>query len=245
MEKEAYRQHFELEETFWWFVGRREAIRSLLSPLFGEEAKQPKRRILDAGCGTGGLLGFFERYGEVWGMDLSPLALGYCVKKNGTGRLIQGSATSLPFSDGQFDLVAACDVLYHKEISDDTVALREFYRVCKRSGHLLLTDSAFRALRSPHDDFFHGIRRYTVGELRRKMKAAHFRIERISYLNMLLFPAVTLWRKTRRRASGSDLVPPPPWVNRFLESLFCREARLLRKHNLPFGTSVICLAKKV
>ena len=245
MEKEAYRQHFVLEEKFWWFSGRRRVIQSLLTSLKNgkgtSDAKRPS--ILDVGCGTGGMFQFFQTVGDVWGLDLSSEALFYCRKRNQVGRIIQGSVLKLPFSEEKFDFVAACDLFYHRSVQDDVAALRELYRVCRKEGHLLLTDSAFNFLKSPHDHFFHGIRRYTVKELKSKIEGSGFSIERISYMNMMLFPFIYLWRKLRRN-TGSDLRPIPRLLNCFLASLFAGEAQFLKYCNLPWGSSIICLAKK-
>lgn len=245
MEKEAYHQHFELEDRYWWFLGRKKAIQNLLSPVLdGKESRKTTLSILDVGCGTGGMLPFFEEWGKVWGLDLSFEALTYCRKRSEGVQLIQGSALRLPFPDETFDLIAACDLISHKTIDDDLTALREFSRVCKKGGYLLLTDSAFDCLRGAHDRFFHGIRRYTTKTLKPKIEVSGFSVERLSYMNMALFPLIYLWRKLRVHQNGSDLKAIPPPLNRCLTRLFTNEAQLLKRWNLPFGTSIICLAEK-
>lgn len=246
MEKEAYQKHFELEETHGWFLGRKEAIRIFLSEMLnGNPLSSEKRRlILDVGCGTGGMFRFLETFGKVWGMDLSEEALSYCRQRHLTGRMIQGSATFLPFPNERFDLVTACDLLYHRDVTDDLLALREFHRVCKKGGYLLLTDAAFNFLRGSHDQFFHGIRRYTVPSLTSKLEKSGFFVRRISYMHMILFPLVYLWRRFRQKTNGSDLKPLPPLLNRSLAWISSHEAQCLKFWNLPFGSSLICLSKK-
>jgi len=243
---EGYRQHFELEENFWWFLGRRKAIQSLLASIpNGKETPNEKRfSILDVGCGTGGMFRLLESFGTVWGFDLSQEALRYCQKRNQTGRLIQGSALSLPFSENQFDIVLACDLLSHGWIDDDIKALEELARVCKKDGFLLLTDSAFDCLKGAHDRFLHGVRRYTIQAMKPRIEKSGFSIVRISYMNMSLFPVIYLWRKLRLHQNGSDLKAISPPLNRCLTWLFMSEAHLLKYYNLPFGSSIICLAKK-
>jgi len=246
MEKEAYRQHFELEEAFWWFLGRREAIRNFLARSFNGKTVFGIKplSILDVGCGTGGTTQFLEAFGKVWGVDFSSEAIAYCRKRYLTGGIVQGSALHLPFPDERFDLITACDLLSHKGVEEEFTALQELYRVCKKGGHLLLTDSAFECLRSAHDRFLHGVRRYTVRTLKSTIEGGGFRIERISYMNMTLFPFICLWRRIRQSANGSDLKPVLPFLNRVLTWIFFQEARWLRQRNLPFGTSLICLARK-
>lgn len=246
MKKEAYRQHFELEDRFWWFLGRRKAIKNLLASFPNGEKRSEANRlsILDAGCGTGGMFQLLETFGNVWGCDLSQEALHYCQKRGQTGHLIRGSVLSLPFPEKQFDIVVACDLISHRSIEDDAKALKELYRVCKKDGCLLLTDSAFDCLWSGHDRFFHGVRRYTVATLKPVIMERGFSIKRISYMNMILFPLMYLWRKLRRHGNSSDLKPIPSPLNQCLAWLFMGEAQLLKYYNLPFGSSIICLAKK-
>ncbi len=250
MQKDGYRQHFELEDTFWWFVCRRKAIQSFLAPFSNgtmslQETGTRQMSILDVGCGTGGMFQLFERYGRLWGVDYSPEAISYCKRRNRTGRLIQGSALQLPFPEERFDLVMACDLLSHRGVEDDLTALKELHRVCKKERYLLLTESAFSCLRGSHDRYLDGVRRYTKKILGPKVEKSGFVVERMSYMNMTLFPVAFLWRNLRRHAKGSDLKPIPPSLNRFLTWFFSGEATLLERWSLPFGTSLLCLAKKL
>jgi hypothetical protein len=102
-------------------------------------------------------------------------------------------------------------------------------------------------LRSAHDETYHGARRYTTGEMRAKLKGAGFTIKKLSYINCFIFPAVASWRIGRRIAGvaeGSDVGPVPAWLNAIMGALYCFEASLLARVNLPIGTSIIALAQK-
>ena len=244
MEKEAYRQHFDLEENYWWFLGRKKAIRRFLHPALAENKDRKPHFILDVGCGTGGMLRFWEAFGKVLGIDISTEALRYCRMRHRPETLIQGSALHLPFPDETFDLVASCELLYHRWIPDDLAALQEFCRICRKGGYLLVTDSAFKCLKSAHDQFFYGARRYTKKQLASKVAKSGFSLVRISYTNMTLFPAIYFWRKFLQDAAGYDLKPLPGFLNRWLSRLIQLEAAWLKYGNLPFGTSLICLARK-
>src|SRR5712692_9100582 len=95
------------------------------------------RLILDAGCGTGGMMSWLKRYtgnGRVAGIDLSSTALNFC-GKHGHTMLAQTSVTNLPFPDSMFDLVTSFDVLVQLpgETSDE-FAMSEMLRVLKRGG---------------------------------------------------------------------------------------------------------------
>src|SRR6266508_2209684 len=121
MQTEDYEYLYRLEGNFWWFAGMREITAALLDPFLPPGA----RVILDAGCGTGGNLEWLARYagnGHIVGIDLISTALGFC-RKQSHGRLVQASATDLPFADESFDMVTSFDVLVQiPRRGDSTVA---------------------------------------------------------------------------------------------------------------------------
>ncbi len=121
--------------------------------------------------------------------------------------------------------------------------------VLQPGGLLLVTDSAFAWLRSPHDDAVHGARRYTRGALARHVRAAGFRPLLNSYAYCLVFPGVAAFRlagRLRRRGAnqGSDVFPLPRALNGALATVQAVERALLRVCPLPFGSSVVCVARK-
>ncbi|MBA2340413.1 MAG: class I SAM-dependent methyltransferase, partial [Pyrinomonadaceae bacterium] len=110
MQTEDYAYLYALEEDFWWFAGMREVTAVLLDPVCppGDD-----RFVLDAGCGTGGMLAWLERYagrGKIVGIDLIHDALSFCRKRKHP-HLAQASIVQLPFADSAFDLVTSFDVL--------------------------------------------------------------------------------------------------------------------------------------
>ncbi|MGQ9627780.1 MAG: class I SAM-dependent methyltransferase [Anaerolineae bacterium] len=233
---------YELEDSYWWFVGKRRIARNLLDGL-----RLPGQGpILDVGCGTGAMMQFLARYGQVHGLDISETALHFCRKRK-LSNICQASILHLPFADRTFSLITAFDVLYHKQVEDDIAALRELNRVSQSGGYLLVTDSAFKFLWSEHDVATHARQRYTLGELKEKLERAGFRLEKGSYANALLFPVVFIMRKFPIKAveGYSDLRPINPYLNRVLTAIYGFEASLMRRISFPFGTSVVCLARKV
>lgn len=88
-------------------------------------------RILDVGCGKGFQLKELQNILpgiEVTGLDISKYAI-----LNGhpdlAGRLLEGSATHLPFSDKSFDFVFSINTLHNLYNFDLNLALREIERV--------------------------------------------------------------------------------------------------------------------
>ena len=223
-------------------MGRRSLVRSLTRRHVGSENQL---KVLDIGCGTGTNLEVLRNYGTVYGMDVSPLALSYC-RDRGIGRICRGDATHLPFQDNSFDVVVGVDVLEHLE--DDNAALREIHRVCRPGALLIPVVPAFQSLWSHRDDQHHHKRRYRIRQLRERMIRAGFVIRRITYVNILLLLPLFLLAKLERltgvrsdRNASFGLLPTP--LNRSLGWAMELEAAWLRYADLPFGSSIACVAE--
>jgi SAM-dependent methyltransferase len=245
MEPREYERSFAQEEEHWWFRARRDLVLALLRRYRSASAG---RRGLDVGCGTGGMLQTLRDHGAWVGVDAEPLALAFS-RKRGLTRLAGGSATALPFRDAAFDACLCLDLLYHRGVASEATALAECHRVLRAGGLLVVTDSALAWLRSPHDAAVHGARRFTRGELVRKLRAAGFTPLLASYAYCLVFPlvaAVRLVRRVERHGSsrGSDVFPLPRAINGMLLAIQAVERALLRLVPLPFGSSVVCVARK-
>lgn len=243
MDPREYEASFRLEGEHWWFRSKRALVLSLLRRYVGPDA-----RGLDVGCGTGGMLGALEGRGIWVGVDAAPLALAFC-RKRGLARLAQGSALALPFREGAFDVCLCLDVLYHRAVASDAAALSECHRVLRAGGLLIVTDSALAWLRSGHDEAVHGARRYTRGELAARIRTAGFTPLRASYTYCLVFPAVAAFRLARRlfgedRGGASDVFRLPRAVTALLLLAQAVERALLGLVPLPFGSSVMCVARK-
>jgi SAM-dependent methyltransferase len=242
MEKEQYRIMRQLEDSFWWYVGMRRISAALLP---GLPPGRDQIAILDAGCGTGATLDFLSERGRVFGVDIADDALDHCTTR-GHRNLSKGSLQQLPFRDASFDLVTSFDVIYHRAISDDVAALREFHRVLVPSGQLLLRVPAYDWLRGAHDEAVHTRQRYTASGLTSKLEHAGFRVQRITYANCFLLPLAVVKRLLEGRGATlpADMNVPRPAVNRLLAGILGMEAKLLRHVSLPFGLSVIVRAAK-
>jgi SAM-dependent methyltransferase len=248
MEKSEYRKHFELENGYWWFRARRAvSFRILKRAIRG----RGPFRILDAGCGTGINLTRLAGLGMAFGCDIAAEALSFC-RDRGLGRLTRADVNRIPYGDERFDLVTLFDVLYHKAVSDDVEVLREVRRVLRPGGFLLLTDSAFESLRGPHDEVMQGARRNTRKTLGEKLDRAGLEVDRMTYFFAATFPTLWLKRRNERGQAArhpgavprSDLMPLPRWINGLLSGVFGLEARLAARRSLPWGSSIVVLARK-
>ena len=243
MECIAYQKLFELEDSYWWFVGRRQLVTELIKTWMPHGPEGP---ILDVGCGTGGNLSFLENWGCGTGADLSPVALDYARRRK-LSRLTQASGQALPYASDTFGLVTAFDVLYHRWVTNDDSVVRECFRILRPGGWLLVMDSALPSLWSHHDEVFHARQRYTLKEMHQMVNGAGFRVRKLTYANSLLFPVVLAFRWLGRwfpSCSDMEMQPLAGWLNLALTGVLNLEATWLRRRNFPIGSSGVCLAQK-
>jgi ubiquinone/menaquinone biosynthesis C-methylase UbiE len=239
MNPEEYAQLFRLGETHWWFTGTRDILFSSVS-----SSQLDGKNILDAGCGSGLMMKRFSGAGKIYGVDKSFEALSHCCGL-GFRQVCQGDTLHLPFKSSTFDLIVAADLLEHCD--DDEQALDEFYRVNAAGGRLLVSVPAYNALWSSHDVSLHHKRRYTKNELTRKALRCGYDIERATYFNTVLFPAVALVRLTAGKWSKNHRIQYHEnlrLLNELLLGILNMERRLLQKLNFPFGLSLLLLGSK-
>ena len=243
MQREEYHKMAGVEDAMWYYRAlHRHVIRSLASRLPATGA-----RVLDAGCGTGGLLRRLHEARPLWsltGLDLSPLACELARERTG-GEVVQGSIAALPFPAGTFDAVVSCDVAC--QVTDPVLALREFNRGLKPGGVLVLTMPAYQWMYSYHDRAVGNLRRYRRGEVNALVRAAGLGVAHSTYWNTLPFPLAVLRRKMLPppAAPASDVRRfPAPLEAGFNGLMALEHAWLGRGGRLPFGNSVLTVAIK-
>ncbi len=243
MDEETYKILSNAERNHWWYLGRRALLGYFIEKLVD---KKKQNLILDAGCSTGANLSFFKQYGWVCGLDFYREALRLCPSYD-SARVIQADANNLPFLPESYDLIVALDLLEH--LRDDTKPLSEFNYVLKQNGYLIITVPAYKFLWSDFDILSSHFKRYALKELKQGIEKAGFEIKKITYFNCLLFPAFLIDRLTKKIFKypvylKSELALPVKGVNDLFKKIILSEIELLKKFNLPFGGSILCIAKK-
>jgi SAM-dependent methyltransferase len=235
------------ESRHFWFHG----FRGFVAPLLRDAVRgRTAPIILDCGCGTGANLEMLGRFGRAYGFDLSETGLQFA-REAGRKTVARGTVTSAPFPTATFDLVTSFDVLYSLEDADEHAAAGELFRLLKPGGYAIVNVAAMPMLRGDHSILGHERRRYTRRSLRHLLEQAGFTVTRLTYTNASLFPlvaAVRTYHQWRGLAGEDDAhqeitVPAAP-INSVLSGLLKIESLWLRVIDNPFGSSLLCLARK-
>jgi SAM-dependent methyltransferase len=223
---------------YWWHRARSGLLEAALAPSLGTPT-----RVLDVGSADGPSVAWMRGSHTRVAVDTDPRGLA-------PGEGVCASALALPFADGTFDVVAAFDVIEH--CAPEHQAVAELARVLRPGGRLLVSVPAYQWAWSDHDVRAGHHRRYTRPRLVRAVRAHGLVVRRCTYGFASVFPLFTAERGLRRlrRLSHrpSDTEQRLPEVSgamdRLLTALCRAEGRLLRRTDLPFGSSVFLAAEK-
>jgi len=218
-------------ESSWWYRGRAVIVRGVL-----DQIRRDNLSIIDFGAGYGGMYDTLAAYGTVSAYE--PDAESNTVaQEKGYVAVYDSAASAL---EHRHDVIALFDVLEH--IEGDRAFLQNAQSALTEKGRLLITVPAMPFLWSAHDEKHHHFRRYTRRSLQKVLEENGYEVERISYWNMFLFfPAATA-RLLGRSGESSFNLP------RVLDTLFYMlvrlESFLMRLVPLPFGVSLVAIARK-
>ncbi|KEF40732.1 MAG: hypothetical protein ER33_15440 [Cyanobium sp. CACIAM 14] len=239
MQIDEYRKLAETEDGMWYFHALN---RRMLLPL--RRWRGRPARVLDAGCGTGGLIRTLASHEPAWaitGLDFSPVACSLARERT-SAEIVEGSITDLPFAAESFDIVTCADVL--SQVWDGSLALREFARVLRPGGVVVINVAAYQWMWSYHDDTCETRHRYRRSELLRLVQDCGLRPTRATYANMLVFPLIIARRKLFPPSSPtSDVQAYPSAVESVCGAMaWLEHAWLRRGGSLPTGCSVFLAA---
>ena len=242
MKEHTYPIMFRIEQSHWWYTGRRKILANFVEDIC-RRVTDRRPRILDVGCGTGANLLMLSEYGDAEGVDISKDALAFC-RERGLDKVKLGAGEKLPYDDGTFDLVTAFDVVEHMD--DDLAGLSEMRRVLRPGGRVLLFVPTFMFLWGVQDDVSNHRRRYRLPELQRVLEQAGFEIERSTYANITIFLPILFVRKLMRvmgiKAETENNINVTA-LNGVLGRMLGAESIALKYMDIPFGVSGLCVAR--
>ncbi|GAB4028423.1 class I SAM-dependent methyltransferase [Spirosoma gilvum] len=245
---EEYEKMARLEGQLWWYRSLHERVDAALQQRFGDRRDIT---ILDAGCGTGGMLDFLRRkgYTALKGVDGSTDAITFCQQRGLPVTLINLNELA-HFEPGiQYDAIICNDVFCYFTDADLMPLLKALQQRLKPGGILLSNNNAFTAFEGQHDIAVGVIRRFVLRDFEGRMPSADLRIIQSTYWSLVLSIPILLIRQWQRLQltlgwrtadeAQSDVYLPTPWINETLYRVAKVEQKLFRR--TPFGSSLFIL----
>jgi SAM-dependent methyltransferase len=248
MNAREYQVMFEAEDRHWWYRTLHELV---LRYIAAEHRRKGPLDMVDAGCGTGGLLARLAPFGRAIGFDASPLAVDFC-RRRGLEQVRVADLGAAPIGEASCDVITCMDVLYHRNVPDEQAVLAALFAALRPGGLLIVDDPAFECLRGTHDEAVHGIRRFNRGPFQAALAGAGFRVEHITYRLSPLFLPIAAVRAVRRMRLGgkpagdmpSDVAVPGRATNAVLLAIGRSDNAMITRAAMPFGTSLFSVARK-
>lgn len=243
MQKNIYDLLYKHELSYWWSSARRDKVLNFLMKL----GTRMNDRILDIGCGTGGMLYELKRKGftHIYGIDRELIAISYS-KRRGITALIVADAAAIPFKKETFDWIILLDVLEH--LDNDVNVLWGLRQVLKPNGRLAITVPAIKQLWSARDVRLGHKRRYSLKELKYKLQISGFQVEKITYIDLFYFLPMMLIFRLKSLASTkvkTDVAYVPTVINSVFKKILQIEGKLIEKVDLPLGVAIFSIAKNI
>lgn len=249
--REEYQAMFESEEKLWWYKILHEKILHEITNRFGENKDIT---ILDAGCGTGGLMSFLLHHGykNIEGFDFSSDAVSFCLERNLKVKQIDITNFDSEFINNSFDVIINNDVLYQFEDELIVRAISNMDRKLKPDGILISNNNAFDIFYGTHDIAVGGVQRFTKTDFEKYLKQTSLKIANYAYWSLFLSPlilVVRLWQQLELKLNlidnskiKSDVSVPSNWLNKFFYRIVKIEERVLK--NGGFGSSLFLVMVK-
>ncbi len=245
MKDALYSQMEKIEHRHWWFLAKRRIIRAMIDRYAPPPPEGRRPRLIDIGCGTGGLLDDTADRFDTLGFDSAPQAVEICTKRGHDVKPCWLPDT-LPAEPDSADVCVMSDVLEH--VDDDAGSVAAAASKLRPGGVLVCTVPAHRWLWTARDDAHEHKRRYSKPEYSRLFEIPTLRREFIGWYMAWLMPllvAERLARKITGNQETDDLTIPAPPINTALRMVFASERFTLGRVPFPIGASLISVHRRV
>lgn len=246
-----YQRMYETERKLWWYLTLHKRVLDQIEKNFN--GFHSGLKILDAACGTGGLLSVLKEkgYPNASGFDYSPYAVSFSLKRGldvGPGDLRNAGS----FRPGiSYDVICCNDALYFLSDEEIVSLLKIFRSRLAEGGILLINIHAFQAFAGTHDVAVGSSRRFTLRDFKSYTAQAGLKIVHHTYWPFFLSLPILLvrsWQRFRLRTGayrseqpGSDVSYPGDLINGILHGVTRFEQWLLP--SAPFGSSLFMTLK--
>lgn len=215
--------------------------------------QQNKLSILDAGCGTGGLLMALKQAGfnHAQGFDLSSDAVAHAQIRGLHAKLGDLNHLSQFAPPQSFDVMINNDTLYHLTVDQRIDFFKSCLSLLKPNGIMIMNVPALDAFKGNHDLAVGITERFSKTTLVPFIKNNGFEVIQARYWPFVLSPVIwatrVVQKKMRRVVAPpmgyqSDLALPNPFVNKVLGKLCAVEQAASLA--TPWGSSLFLILQK-
>ncbi|MCX6218169.1 class I SAM-dependent methyltransferase [Spirosoma sp.] len=248
---EEYEKMFRLEGQLWWYKHLHERVGEALMHRFGENRDVA---ILDAGCGTGGLLTFLHQMGytRLRGIDGSVDAVVYCHDRKLPVSLVNLNDLADFEPTHMYDAIICNDVFCYFTKADLAPLMMALTGRLKPGGILISNNNAFGAFRGEHDLAVGIVQRFVLSDFEPLLSQNCLNLRSYTYWSFILSLPIVLvrqWQRLRLRLgwskpgeAKSDVYLPVRWLNKLLLGIVRAEQKLLRR--TPFGSSLFMVISR-
>ena len=201
-------------------------------------------RVLDAGCGTGGVIEQLAQENVICtgtDMDMASLVWGASQGRVPSGAM--ADICKLPFSDKSFDFAVSSEVLEHVE--NDTQGMKELLRVTRKG--VLISVPAHMYLWTDSDEILLHYRRYSRERLENMVADANGRIAQLGSFGFIPGTMVLGYKAVQKmlgkHGKSANELPLasrftiPPVVDQAIGSLFRAELWFDARRIIRWGHS--------
>lgn len=186
--EEEYKKMAQVESNHWWYRTLHQLILNHLAKSFpGKDIA-----ILDAGCGTGGLMLYLadNGYHNLRGFDLSSDAVRICHANKLNVKQADLRDLKKVFSGQCFDVIISNDTLYFLDSREIQRFLNASHEQLNSGGVLICNLPALPAFRGIHDLAVGIQQRFTMDDINELLKTAELELVHRFYWPLLLSPVI-------------------------------------------------------
>ncbi len=248
--REEYIRMAAVEEELWWYKSLHALVYQTISKHFTEKTI----KIVDAGCGTGGLMKYLQRYyhnNNLQGLDISPYAVEICHKSQLNVILEDIRNISNHFLPNTVDVIVSNDTFYFLSEAERKAILNDFYGLLRPNGLAIINLPALSVFSGIHDISVGINHRFSSRDISQMVDPTQFKLIKASYWPFLLSPIILVTRclqrfKLRMNKNTriiSDINLPPNGINQLLLKLTQTENTYMNYK--PFGSSLFLVIKRI
>ncbi len=246
-----YQKMYGVEDKLWWYRILHNKVFEQIKYHFPTDTSN--LNILDAACGTGGLIRFLNKKGitQISGFDYASFAVSICIK----------DALNVSFGDlkkisdygdnKKYDVICCMDAFYFLSDNEIEIALKEFQNRLTPKGIIIINIHAFEMFSGTHDLAIGSNRRYQLADFQQYFQKTSLHLQYYSYWPFLLSIPILIVRqlqklklrvlKNQSDNIESDVSHPGDLPNRFFYFITNLEEKLFNRG--IFGSSLFMVLK--